>query len=85
MPENLPQSQNSQNTAPDIQIIWHMRWFFIRLFALALLLSILASVIIVVLTRSPWPGLVPAPLLLCMRPIVRWLFPLGKHSNNQVA
>ena len=53
---------------------WQMRWFFARLYAFALISSIPASVIIVVITKNPIPALVPTPLLFSMKPIIRFLF-----------
>ncbi len=52
----------------------NIRWFLLRLFAITLVLSLPASVIIAVLTKNPLPGLIPAPLLLSMRPMIRWAF-----------
>ena len=65
---------NDPSDQPDSLIesqIWQMRWFFARLYAIALLTSISASIII---TKNPIPALVPTPLLFAMRPIIRWLF-----------
>jgi hypothetical protein len=70
MLDNYKSSEVTESTQ-----LWRMRWFFARLFAAALLLSILASIIIAVITKNPLPALVPTPLLLSMRPLIRWLFP----------
>ena len=68
-------NEPSDQSDPVIELqIWRMRWFFARLYAIALLTSISASVIITIITKNPMPALVPAPLLLSMRPIIRWLF-----------
>jgi hypothetical protein len=73
-------------TPDDPPQLWRMRWFFAKLFAAALLLSILASIIIVVITKNPLPALVPTPpLLLSMRPLIRWLYPQEQYSKKQVS
>lgn len=54
--------------------MWKIRWFLIRLNAVALLLSIPASVIIAILTKNPLPGLIPAPLIAPLILIIRWAF-----------
>jgi len=54
--------------------IWRFRWFLVYLYAIALILSIIAAVVIAIGTRSVYPGAIPAPLLLAMRPIVKWAF-----------
>lgn len=56
-----------------------VRRFFMYLYAVALLLSIPASVIIAIVTKNPFPGLIPAPLLLSMRPMIKWAF---SHSPD---
>ena len=65
--------QQDHKQSNDTQI-WRFRWFLVYLYALALLLSIIAAVIIAVVTRSVYPGIIPAPLLLAMKPIVKWAF-----------
>lgn len=67
---NGPSGQPNSLIEPQI---WRMRWFFAHLYAIALLTSILASIIIVIITKNPIPAIVPTPLLLSMRPIIRWL------------
>ena len=80
MLDNYKSSEVTESTQ-----LWRMRWFFAGLFAAALLLSILASIIIVVITKNPLPALVPTPpLLLSMRPLIRWLSPLEQYSKKQV-
>ncbi len=54
--------------------IWRFRWFLVCLYAVTLILSIIAAVIIAIVTRSVYPGVIPAPLLLAMNPIVKWAF-----------
>lgn len=54
--------------------IWRFRWFLVYLYAVALVLSIIAAVIIAIVTRNAFPGAIPTPLLLGMRPIVKWAF-----------
>ncbi len=54
--------------------IWRFRWFLVYLYAIALILSIIAAVVIAFFTKSVYPGIIPAPLLLAMKPIVRWAF-----------
>jgi hypothetical protein len=69
-----PNEASDQSTFSTETQIWQMRWFFAWLYAIALLASILASIIIAIITKSPLPALVPTPLLLSMRPMIRWLF-----------
>jgi len=54
--------------------IWRFRWFLAYLYAVTLILSIIAAVIIAIVTRNILPGVIPAPLLLAMKPIVKWAF-----------
>jgi len=54
--------------------IWRFRWFLVYLYAIALILSIIAAVIIAIVTKSVLPGIIPASLLLAMKPIVKWAF-----------
>ena len=69
MSKHIQQSYN-QSTDP----IWSFRWFLVYLYAIALILSIIAAVIIAYVTKSFYPGAIPAPLLLAMKPIVKWAF-----------
>ena len=55
------------------------RRFLIRFYAAALLLSILAGVVIAIITRSPLSGLIPTSLLLAMRPMIRWAFSRSRN------
>lgn len=70
MSEHIQQGY-SQTT--DFQI-WRLRWFLVYLYAIALILSIVAAVVIAIVTKSVYPGAIPAPLLLAMKPIVKWAF-----------
>ena len=72
--------QDSSIGYPSEDELRQIRWFLIRLYAITLVLSIPASVIIAVLTKNPLPGLIPAPLLLSMRPMIRWAF---SHSPDE--
>lgn len=72
MSERLLPHHSHQHTTEDQ--LWHLRLFFARLYAIALLLSIPSSVIIAIVNKNPLPGFIPAPLLLSMRPIIRWVF-----------
>src|SRR6266516_4855400 len=74
---------SDQTTSFTEAQIWQMRWFFARLYAVALLTSIPASVAIAIVTRSPLPALVPAPLLLSMRPIIAYVFPNSVASDKR--
>ena len=65
--------QSYSQESPDPQI-WRFRWFFVYLYAVALILSIIAAVVIAFVTKSIYPGAIPAPLLLVMKPIVKWVF-----------
>lgn len=75
-----PSDQSTSFT--EVQI-WQMRWFFARLYAIALLTSIPASVTIAIVTKNPLPALVPAPLLLSMRPIIAYVFPKPISDNKR--
>ncbi|HYT42771.1 MAG TPA: hypothetical protein VEP90_10515 [Methylomirabilota bacterium] len=77
MSEYIQQGSSQESTDPQI---WRFRWFLVYLYAIALILFMPASVIIAVLTRNPLPGLIPAPLLLSMRPMIRWAF---SHSPDK--
>lgn len=87
-PRNAPQSakplqyDRNQKRFTDTEL-WRMRWFIIWLYAITLLASILASVIIALITKNPLPFLVPTPLLLAMRPILRFLFPADGTTNKK--
>src|SRR5258706_10783175 len=59
--------------------IWRFRWFLVYLYATALILSIIAAVIIAIVTKGVYPGIIPAPLLLAMKPIVK-----EKHASYQI-
>ena len=65
--------QGYSQKSPDPQI-WRFRWFLVYLYAIALILSIVAAVFIAFVTKSVYPGAIPAPLLLAMKPIVKWAF-----------
>lgn len=67
---------------PSEDELRQIRWFLIRLYAITLVLSIPASVIIAILTKNPLPGLIPAPLLLSMRPMIHWAFPQSSHESK---
>jgi hypothetical protein len=71
MSEYVQQDYNQQSTDPQI---WRFRWFLVYLYALALILSIIAAVVIAFVTKSVYPGAIPAPLLFAMKPIVKWAF-----------
>ena len=64
--------QQDNRQAPDP--MWRFRWFLAYLSAIALILSIIAAVIIAIATKNVYPGAIPAPLLLTMKPIVKWAF-----------
>jgi len=68
---HIQQGYSQQST--DLQI-WRFRWFLVYLYAIALILSIIAAVVIAIITKSVYPGIIPAPLLLAMKPIVKWAF-----------
>lgn len=70
MSRQIQQDYSQQSTDP----IWRFRWFLVYLYAIALILSIIAAVIIAYVTKSFYPGAIPAPLLLAMKPIVKWAF-----------
>ena len=71
MSSHIQQDYNQQPVDPQI---WRFRWFLVCLYAFALILSIIAAVIIAFVTKSVYPGAIPAPLLLAMKPIVKWAF-----------
>lgn len=71
MSSHIQQGYNQQFADPQI---WRFRWFLVYLYAIALILSIIAAVIIAIVTRNFLPGIIPAPLLLAMKPIVKWAF-----------
>jgi hypothetical protein len=53
---------------------WRMRWVTLYTFLTALLCSFIAGSILAYQTKSPIPLAVPGPLLIAMRPIIRYLF-----------
>ena len=71
MSRHIQQGYGQQSTDPQI---WRFRWFLVYLYAIALVLSIIAAVVISIVTRNVFPGAIPAPLLLAMKPIVKWAF-----------
>jgi hypothetical protein len=77
MSEYIQQVDTQQST--DSQI-WRFRWFLVYLYAVALILSIIAAVVIAIVTKSVYPGAIPAPLLLAMKPIVKWAFSSQKPT-----
>jgi hypothetical protein len=82
---NEPQEGHNRYFLPEDEI-WRIRWFLIRLNAIALLLSIPASVIIAILTHNPLPGLIPAPLTAPLILIIRWAFskpPQEKQDHKE--
>jgi len=60
-----------------------LRLFFAWLYAIALLGSIVASVIIVIITKNPLPAVVPSALLLAMRPIIHWVYSDGNRNDTE--
>ena len=71
MSRHIQQGYSQQSTDPQI---WRFRWFLVYLYAIALVLSLIAAVIIAIVTRNVFPGAIPTPLLLAMKPIVKWAF-----------
>lgn len=53
---------------------WRMRWITLIAFLIILLCSFIASIILAYKTKSPIPLAVPGPLLIAMRPMIRYLF-----------
>lgn len=74
------QKDHNQEYSPEAEL-WKLRWFLVRLNAIALLLSIPASVLIAILTKNPLPGLVPAPLTAPLILIIRWAFYHAKSTK----
>jgi hypothetical protein len=70
MSSHIQQDYSQQSADP----IWRFRWFLVYLYAIALILSIVAAVVIAIVTRNVIPGAIPAPLLLAMKPITGWAF-----------
>jgi hypothetical protein len=70
MSSHTQQDYNEQSSDQ----IWRFRWFLVYLYAIALILSIIAAMIIAIVTKNVLPGVIPAPLLLAMKPIVKWAF-----------
>lgn len=69
----------------DIQL-WRMRWFLIIVLSACLFASVGVAIIIVVITKSLLTLAIPAPLVVMMRPVVKFLFPAEKsgeqHARN---
>jgi hypothetical protein len=74
MSSHIQQDYTQQAADPQI---WRFRWFLVYLYAIALILSIIAAVAIAFVTKSVYPGIIPAPLLLAMKPIVKWAFSIS--------
>lgn len=70
----LTTNNQSDHSIDEIEMSWHLRWFLVYLYATALLLSIVAAVIVAIITKNVIPGFIPTPLLLSMKPIVNWAF-----------
>lgn len=79
MSDTLQQDQTQHFTFENE--IWKLRWFLVRLNAIALLLSIPASVLVAILTKSPLPSIIPAPLTATQVLIIRWAF--SQHSQEK--
>jgi hypothetical protein len=71
MSEYVQREDHNQSADPQI---WRFRWFLVYLYATSLILSIIAAVVIAIVTRNMLPSLVPTALLLAMKPIVKWAF-----------
>lgn len=69
----------------DIQL-WRMRWFLIIVISACLFASIGIAIVIVVITKSLLTLAIPTPLVVMMRPVVKFLFPPEKsgerHTRN---
>lgn len=59
----------------DRHEMWKLRWFLVWLYAIALILSIISRVVIVHITKNPYPALIPAPLLWSLNVVLSWAFP----------
>lgn len=59
-----------------------MQWFILVTFAICLLGLISFGIIATIITRNVVPLAAPTPLLLAMRPIIKYLFPSKPESND---
>lgn len=60
-----------------------MQWFILITFAVCLLASIGFSIAALIITHNLFTLAIPTPLLLAMRPIVRYLFPQEQKPHNK--
>lgn len=67
-------ANQSDHSTYELEMSWRLRWFLVYLYAAALILSIVAAVIVAIVTKNVIPGFIPTPLLLSMKPIVNWAF-----------
>lgn len=65
------------------QVPSRMQWFILIVFAFCLLASLGFSIGALILTKSIVPIVIPAPLLLSMRPIIRYAFPLESQQSKE--
>ena len=74
--DQVQQSVNNQSdrSTDELKMFWRLRWFLVYLYATALILSIAAAVIITIVTRNVISSVLLTPLLLAMKPIVKWAF-----------
>ncbi len=66
----------------DIQL-WRMRWFILIVISLCLFASIEAAIVAVVITKSLLMLVIPTPLVVLMRPAVKFLFPSERLRSQQ--
>ncbi|MHB8597478.1 MAG: hypothetical protein ACYDER_11790 [Ktedonobacteraceae bacterium] len=67
----------NQNIPPSMQ------WFMLIIFALCLLAFIGFSIAALFITKNVAILAIPTPLLLAMRPIVRYLFPASTNQDDK--
>ena len=67
-------TNQSDHSAYELKMLWVFRWCIFGVYALVLILSIAAAVLVAIATRSLIPGVIPASPLLAMKPIVKWAF-----------
>ncbi len=82
MSNSCAEPQN-QDSSPNESPIWRMRWFILIIFAMCHLASIIFSIAALIMTKNLVTLVILGPLLLAMRPMIRYLFPQGDKQPKR--
>lgn len=79
------QGDTSGHTSAITNTNTHMQWFILITFAVCLLASLSLSIAALIITHNLFTLAIPTPLLLAMRPMIRYLFPQEHPNTKQVS